>query len=66
MQAVSRYDASASDIKQLLMQLDRMRTEPGLRASLSKTGLAYTTEHHSPERVAYEYLSQLASVGSLR
>lgn len=53
-------DATASNIQQLVMQLDRMRMEPGLRASLSKTGLLYTMEHHSPERVAYEYLSQLA------
>jgi hypothetical protein len=65
-QTVSRYDATASDIQQLLMQLDRMRTEPALRASLSTTGLAYAMEHHSPERVASEYLGQLASVGSLR
>jgi spore maturation protein CgeB len=64
--SMRRYETTASNVKELLMQLDRMRAEPELRRALSKRGLRYAMERHSPEVVAHQYITQVASVASMR
>jgi len=61
----TRYESTASSIEELLILLDQMHTEPAMRQALSTRGRVYA-ENHSPEMVARTYLTQLASVESLR